>query len=227
MRSDLVKMVSSRQSAALWIEGPADDEESPSHATLLAANMVRDLSQLSIATLSHYIHRPRNASLGRERAFLEMVYSLVCQISRTIPEHASFEAGLVEKAKSLPALPQAHSEVTLSLAPAVNVFESLLKSLPPLLFCVVDGYQLLVKGSNSPELKAASKQFVACICDAATRQLSDQPPIFKSLWTTDGFCGDLRLAENSRGLTRVEFEDDEDFESMAFRGREMSPLLEG
>ncbi|KAK2043571.1 hypothetical protein LZ31DRAFT_595509 [Colletotrichum somersetense] len=226
MRADLVKMASSRRSAALWIEGP-DDDESPSHATLLAAHMVHDLSQLSIPTLFHFVHRPKNASLDRERALLEMVYSLVYQISRALPEHAHFEAGLVEKVKSLPAVPQTRSEVTRSLAPAVNLFESLLRNPPPLLFCVVDGFQLLVRGSNSPELKAASKQFVACICKAATYRLTDQPQIFKSLWTTDGFCRDLQQARKSQVLAYVGYEDDEDYESLALRGREMSPLIEG
>ncbi|KAK7455556.1 hypothetical protein Landi51_02760 [Colletotrichum acutatum] len=225
MRAELVKMVSSRRSAALWIAGP-DDDESPSHATLLAAQMVHDFSQLNIPTLCHFIHRPKSASLDRERALLEMVYSLVYQISRTLPEHAHFEAGVVEKVKLLPAVPQTRSEVTRSLAPAVNLLESLLENLPPLLFCVVDGFQLLVRQSNSPEMKAASKQFVTCICEAATRQLTDQPSIFKSLWTTDGPCRDLQQARRSRILAYLGYEDDEEFESMALRGREMSPLTE-
>ncbi|KAK2025268.1 hypothetical protein LX32DRAFT_703712 [Colletotrichum zoysiae] len=179
MRADLVKMASSRRSAALWIEGPA--------------HMVHDLSQLSIPTLFHFVHRPKNASLDRERALLEMT----------------------------------RPEVTRSLAPAVNLFESLLRSPPPLLFCVVDGFQLLVRDSNSLELKAASKQFVACICKAATYRPTDQPQIFKSLWTTDGFCKDLQQARKSQVLAHVGYEDDEDYESLALRGREMSPLIEG
>lgn len=188
--------------------------------------MIHDLSRLNIPTLFHFVHRPKNASLNRERALLEMVYSLVYQISRALPEHAHFETGVIEKVKSLPAAPQTHSEVTCSLAPAVNLFESLLENLPPLLFCVVDGSQLLVKESNSPEMKAATKQFVACICEAATRQLTGQPSIFKSLWTTDGPCRDLQQARKSRVLAHLGYEDDEEFESMALRGREMSPLTE-
>ncbi|KAF6835457.1 hypothetical protein CPLU01_04328 [Colletotrichum plurivorum] len=226
MRADLVRMVSSKRSAALWIEGPAD-VESPSNATLLAAHLVRDLKQLSIPTIFHFVYRPKDASLDRERALLEMIYSLVYQISRVLPEHAYFEAGLVEKVKSLPAVPQNRFEVTSILAPAVNLLDSLLGALPPLLFCVVDGFELLVRDSNSPELKAATKQFVACICEAAASQLTAQPQIFKSLWTTDGFCRNLQQARNSRVLAYVEFEDDEDHESMTLRGREMSPLVEG
>ncbi|KAF6817604.1 hypothetical protein CSOJ01_02314 [Colletotrichum sojae] len=226
MRADLVRMVSSRQSAALWIEGPAD-VESPSNATLLAAHLVRDLKQLSIPTIFHFVYRPKNASLDRERALLEMVYSLVYQISLALPEHAYFEADLVEKVKSLPAVPQTRSGVASSLAPVVDLLESLLRTLPPLLFCVVDGFELLVRDSNSPELKAAAKQFVACICEAAVSQLTAQPQIFKSLWTTDGFCRNLQQARNSRVLAYVGFEDDEDHESMTLRGREMSPLVEG
>ncbi|KAK1492320.1 hypothetical protein CABS01_11837 [Colletotrichum abscissum] len=225
-RAYLVKLVSSRQSVALWIEVP-DDDEPPSHATLLAAQMVHDLSQLNIPSLCHFIHRPKSASLDRERALLEMVYSLVYQISRALPEHAHFEAGVVEKVKSIPPIPQTRSEVTRSLAPAINLLESLLEYLPPLLFCVVDGFQLLVRQSNSPEMKAATKQFVACICEAATRQLTDQPSIFKSLWTTDGPCRDLQQARKSRALAHLGYEVDEEFESMALRGREMSPLTEG
>ncbi|KAF6842179.1 hypothetical protein CMUS01_03356 [Colletotrichum musicola] len=226
MRADLVRMVSSRRSTALWIEGPAD-VESPSHATLLAAHMVRDLKQLGIPAIFHFVYRPKDASLDRERALLEMVCSLVYQISRVLPEHAYFEADLVEKVKSLPAVPQTRSGVTGSLVPAVDLFESLLRALPPLLFCVVDGFELLVRDSNSPELKAATKQFVACICEAAASQLTVQPQIFKSLWTTDGFCRNLQQARNSRVLAYVGFEDDEDHESMTLRGREMSPLVEG
>ncbi|KAG7047044.1 phytanoyl-dioxygenase family protein [Colletotrichum scovillei] len=225
MRANLVRMVSSRRSAALWIEGP-DDDEPPSHATLLAAQMVHDLSQLNIPSLCHFIHRPKGTSLDRERALLEMVYSLVYQISRALPEHAHFEAGVVEKVKLLPAVPQTRSEVTRSLAPAVNLLESMLENLPPLLFCVVDGFQLLVRQSDSPEMKAATKQFVACICEAATRQLKDQPSIFKSLWTTAGPCRDLQQARRSRALAYLGYEDDEEFESMALRGREMSPLTQ-
>ncbi|KAK1513420.1 uncharacterized protein CCOS01_14362 [Colletotrichum costaricense] len=225
-RAYLVKLVSSRRSVALWIEVP-DDDEPPSHATLLAAQMVHDLSQLNIPSLCHFIHRPKSASLDRERALLEMVYSLVYQISRALPEHAHFESGVVEKVKSIPPIPQTRSEVTRSLAPAINLLESLLEYLPPLLFCVVDGFQLLVRKSNSPEMKAATKQFVACICEAATRQLTDQPSIFKSLWTTDGPCRDLQQARKSRALAHLGYEDDEEFESMALRGREMSPLTEG
>ncbi|KAI3533946.1 hypothetical protein CSPX01_12427 [Colletotrichum filicis] len=226
MRADLVKMVSSRQSAALWIEGP-DNNDLPSQATLLAAQMVHDLGQLNIPTLCHFIHRPKKASLDRERALLDMVYSLVYQISRALPEHAQFEAGIVEKVKSISPVPQTRSEVTRSLTPAINLLESLLEYLPPLLFCVVDGFQLLVRQSNSPEMKAATKHFIACICEAATRQLIDQPSIFKSLWTTDGPCRDLQQARRSRVLAHLGYEDDEEFESLALRGREMSPLTEG
>ena len=186
--------------------------------------MLHSLGQLSIPTLGHFISRPRRGTLDREYGFLEMVCSLIYQVSRVLPEH--FECRIEMSAKIAP-LRMVTADTTIgaahALAAAVDLLETMLAMSPPLLFCVVDGLHLLERSSNSSEMQSALRRFVDCVCEAGALGSTEKTRIFKVLLTTDGHSKELRWAAKRGLLTHVTHKDEEEDhdESMDFGEREV------
>ncbi|KXH68482.1 hypothetical protein CSAL01_02739 [Colletotrichum salicis] len=172
----------------LTAETSVPDNESPSHATLLAANMVRDLRQLKIPTPFYFIHRPKQASLDRESCRKG-------QITTCGP------------ADSFRDDPQLGSSSQPFRAPS---------RLPPSAVILRGGR--VPASRERIKLYGAESSFQAFrgLHLQSSNAPAHRPAVnIQSLWAMDGFCRDLQQARKSQGLAHVGFEDDEDFESMA------------
>lgn len=184
--SHLMLWASRHTSEALWIEGPRVHHE-PSQNTLTSAFMVANLCRLGIPVITYFCayHPSQWQTFDRADELLKMVYALVYQAASFLPEHLVAD----EDEDQQPDLSSARlhrlaSDVQ-SLPEAIDLLGELVSIGPPLLYCVVDGVQLLDRQQDSPFVKDCLNRFVEVLKKTVISTV-DHSRIVKIGFSTDG-----------------------------------------
>lgn len=197
----LHKWSSQARSEALWIEGPASMPE-PSQNTLTSAFMLANIRRLGIPVIAYFCtYEVRQyTNFSRPEELMKMVYALIYQVSRLLPENLCADEDLgVDLSSSRFDRLTGEAE---TLHDAINLLADLLSVGPPLLFCIVDELRLLDRESDSPSFRSCLKQLIEILCRAASPPLG-QTKIRKILFSTDGVTWMLRDAVKA-GFVNVE-----------------------
>lgn len=196
--------VSRNRSDALWIEGPAATFE-PTQNTLTAAFMFSRIRSLRIPVISYFcVYEPRDwQTFSRSHELLKMVYSLIYQVCSFLPEGMSADdEGCADIS---PSRVEVLGHSVEHLPEAIQVLGDLLRKAPSLLFCILDGVQLLDKEEDPLPFRACLRRFVHVMHNVIAAS-SRGPKIGKLGFFTDGMSWKLRDAVNAGWLESHTFE---------------------
>ncbi|KAK8124348.1 uncharacterized protein PG998_000107 [Apiospora kogelbergensis] len=200
-RSDILRMINSTESSGIWLEDQSDSDE-PSSSTLACTYILAALRQMHIPTVAHFVayqRRKTGQRINREQELLALCCSLVYQLAEALPEHVYFPKDLRAHVEALQHC--AEREAVTNIGAAVDLIEDLVNMTPPLLFCLVDGIQLLEGDANSSQMNRVLRRFVAALCSPIKRGRSlgkdEAPGIFKVLVSTNGHCDLLQKGVNA------------------------------
>lgn len=175
--STVQKWATTAKSSGLWVEGPFNTAV-PSQNTLTSVSVLDTLRSMNLPVVFYYCRNTweYDTDPPGDSEIVRMVYSLIHQILRTIPDSSPTPSGLcTSNVTSL-------NGSTTSLTCAMDLLETLLLAAPRTLFCLINGIQLLDDGSLSVAEEADLQRLVKLLCS-----LEKGPPLFKVLFTTDGF----------------------------------------
>ncbi|KAK7983230.1 hypothetical protein PG989_010632 [Apiospora arundinis] len=231
VRFELLRIITSTESAGIWLEDrPHRDEPSP--GTLTCAYMLGALRQLQIPAVAHFIgypHRDNYHPLDREQELLELVCSLVYQLAEVMPDKAYVTKDLGSQVKAMQN--SSERDAIAVIGAAIEMMEDLIAAGPPLLFCLVDGLQLLERDANSTHMRDALRRFMAALCRPLQRGRptavegggGGEARIFKVLVSTNGHCALVQLGVKAGALEHEEFNDKDIMdEPLDIRGRDFA-----
>lgn len=192
---------SSKKSAYMWIEGPAD-VDMPSKNTMTSVSMV-GIAQRSNTPYLAYFGQPCRVTGPKERAkrgnemLIALIHTLISQLVNHFPESFEWDGDLsTTRFECLTGTEE-------STTPAILLLQDLLQAFPGPLLCLVDGLQYFPR---EEKMTARFQKLVEIICDAG--QSSNQ--VRKVCFTTDGYVPALA---GYKKLSRVTYEcesEDED-----------------
>jgi len=153
--------------------------------------MLTVLRQLHIPAVLHFIaypHRETGQRLDREQELLKASCSLAYQLAETLPDYASFSADFDFGAHMEAMQASSEADPIAATNAAIDLIEKFLSMGPPLLFCLVDGIQLLESYKNPPR-EGRSEAYNRFVREAETTgKLQHQSivDVFDVAQTTDG-----------------------------------------
>jgi len=189
--------------------------------------MLTVLRQLHIPAVLHFIaypHRETGQRLDREQELLKASCSLAYQLAETLPDYASFSADFDFGAHMEAMQASSEADPIAATNAAIDLIEKFLSMGPPLLFCLVDGIQLLESYKNPPRLNGVLRRFVAALCKPLQQRTSADTGgatrILKVLASTDGHCDLLQMAVKASILVHRDFHEEETGEPLDIRSKD-------
>jgi hypothetical protein len=212
--------ISNTFSEALWIEGPYDSP-SPSQNSLTSAFILSNLNRLRIPTLTYFFPYDSSEwdSFDCQTEVLRLVYSIIWQAVSALPEDTMSTTSSVDF--SAFRMRKACGDETLS--DSIKLLIDLVKSGPPLIFCVIDGLQRLDDSKLGSKLQEGLRELLQELCNLATEG-PGKGKVFKVLFTTDGFTDELTSLEDSGLLSRETYDDEEGYEPIHLTTDNLSQL---
>lgn len=223
----LLQWASCLTSEALWIEGPPISS-APSQNTLTSAFMLSSLRQLGIPTIAYFCtYDSRNwENFRRPQELLKLTYSLIYQVCTVLPENLEHHP----EADNRPDFSSARfSRLTpheQSLPDAIELLGDLLLAGPSMLYCIINGLQLLDKERDPPELQACVRRFIEVLGRAVRPNTTDRPRLVKIQFSTDGYSRALHDAARASWVRRERDQMESDDEPMRLRATDIQRMRE-
>jgi hypothetical protein len=184
--------MSATTSHTLWIRGPGQTSV-PSEVSLAALYIVSVATEANIPLIAHCCQWDNADDLSQDISrspqmdgLVRMLYSLIRQLTWQAPDRfetqADFSRARFARLDSSPR----------SLPAALSLFKDLLDVVPRLLFCVIDGLQLL-SGLEENEDEDNDTEVYLCQFLEILQDCKDRK-VLKALFTTNGFCSALNNA---------------------------------
>ena len=164
--------LSASGSRTLWAYGPSNAIV-PSELSTMSSYVVNIVNSMKVPLLAHRCQ----SDDSRADSLIKMVYSLILQLVWLLPDE--FVSDKIFNSARFNAL-DGRLE---SLEGALILMEDLLSMAPPLLVCVLDGFQLAEDGSGDVR---GTGMFLNLFLEILKE--SKEAKILKILSTTDGFC---------------------------------------
>ena len=171
-------------SQILCIVGPDQIVEMPL-TTMAATQWVASANQANIPTISYFCELPRPRTrlpvgmTAEMSGLISLTYALIRQLIELLPSFASYTEGLgAQKFAKLDGSIDSYDE-------AIAVLGELLDLSPPMLFCVIDGFEALDDRSTTKHMTTLVNTLRGhTIYSSPLSQLSDR--VLKILFTTAG-----------------------------------------
>ena len=123
-----------------------------SPTTMIARDYVMSANQAEIPTISYFCELPRphtklpNGMTAEMRGLVSLVYALIRQLIELLPSFASYTQNLgASRFAKLDGSVQSYDE-------AIGILGELLDLSPPMLFCVIDSFEILDDRSTTSHL---------------------------------------------------------------------------
>jgi hypothetical protein len=194
--SKVQSWISTPWALALGIEGPAGAIP-PSLNTLCAAYVTSRVQQLGIPAVQYFCSHDYERPLDLCEKLQEIVYSLIYQVALALPEQvdSTWHHNLDLSDSRFSCL----DGKTSSLDPSIDLLDDLLRVAPPLMFCIIDGLQLLDRDPCPASFESSLQHFLNTL--SAREVGTSATTVLKVLFTTDGICLPLKKQE---GLGHIE-----------------------
>jgi len=186
----------------------------PSQNTLTSAFILRHLKNLGIPSIAFICEpslRHRHFS-EREKELTKIVYSLAYQAAQILPvdlkpgpTKPNFSEDRFHKLEEQESIPE-----------ATELLRDLLAEGPPLLFCVIDGLQLLDSSRSGQHVKEGLEALVKVLTNIPPKA-TDAGKAVKVIFTTDGTSPVLAAEYKRRSLTMERYDEEEESEPLRFR----------
>jgi hypothetical protein len=205
------KWVIGMSSEILWIEGSAGLSY-PNQNTLTSAFMLEKLRRMAIPVMVNFIHYDCRSSWNPENELLKVVYALIHQAALIIPE--TIETQFTDLDFSTPRFKKLKEDVA-ALPEALELLADILTVGPALQFCIIDGLQLFDGRHMSILVRKSLRSLVSLLCKVV-QDANRKQRVFKVLFTTEGFVGELAYSAGKTLLSRESYEDED--EILTFHG---------
>jgi hypothetical protein len=204
----------------------------PGRLTLISACCVSIARQHNIPAISHFC--AASAHLSKEARLLGLVYSLIRQLIDLSPPMLDFDSNCDLSTERFTRL----NGTMASWTDAVGILNTLLRYKPPVLFCVIDGLDLLEDASTHPHIKSLVDILVSHtirsstapvdteLRSTSTEELISKDGLLKVLFTTAGQC---RAIQNnfSQGQGQIITTDATQVETTAVAAVDEDVVMEG
>jgi hypothetical protein len=188
--SRIQSWISMPSARVLGIEGPAGAIP-PSLNTLCAAYVASRVQQLGIPTVQYFCSLDYQRPLDLCEKLEEIVYSLIHQVALALPEQvdSTWHHDLDLSGSRFSCLDGKIS----SLDSSIDLLGDLLRIAPSLMFCIIDGLQLLDRDPSPASFESSLQHFLDTL--SAREVGTSTPAVLKVLFTTDGICLPLKKQE--------------------------------
>ncbi|ETI28431.1 hypothetical protein G647_00880 [Cladophialophora carrionii CBS 160.54] len=185
----------------LWIQGPRDTTR-PSQNTLTAISLVALAKRHKIPLISYFctIADDRHGAALLTDSLADMVSSLILQMVALLPSQfttgldlSPVRLGLVDKERG-------------SISEKLDLLRDLRSLLPELVFCIIDGLQVLEDRSDRAHTRHL-QQVIYCLCTFDGDHEGGKT-MTKVCFTTDGYVDILGAAARADALDKVYYEID-------------------
>ena len=183
---------SEKVSRAIWIYGPFRASV-PSRYTLISAYIVATGRRAGIPVAAYFCqmdldnNQVVNDTIEGGRT-AELVYSLIYQVAQQIP--LDFVSQVDFSAERFAGLDRASG----SLADAVSLLRDLIVVGPGLLFCVIDGLQILENGTHDAD-NTLLGEIIEILRGTRMAESPGCLRVVKAFFTTDGFADALSILD--------------------------------
>ncbi|KAI9766661.1 MAG: hypothetical protein M1839_004784 [Geoglossum umbratile] len=186
------------RSESIWIDGPFRVPV-PSQATLTSASIVSTVRRMGIPVIAYFCRHERqdNKRYRSSDELVRLTYALIRQLVPQLPTTPETPLDLS------PTRFEPLDGSLRSMPEAISLLADLLAAGPALLFCIVDGIQILDDGKNA-ETTAHLRGLINVLCDAGMA-VAESSRIVNVYFGTDGYTEVLGFPASKDKLGRSSF----------------------